>query len=268
MKNKEYIISPSELSYLCEHCAYLGKNFNLYPDRISAGITQTLDGMQKDYFLGDASKIDNKLRDGTVIDPYNISFYSKILYDNKKRPFRFKGKGDAIINFKDGTAGIIDYKTSKFKEKDGKDFSKNLEKKVFEYNPQLHAYSLLYSNLETDKDFLANKSLAKKPDSITKSVTEKLRKINNIKINKTKLLGLVFVYPEQLKVNNSITVDFSHKFVEVEINFKAFLNSITNYLDILHCDTPPLPTDHCGSRHNFFFDIKKLNKNNFIDEKG
>ena len=263
MQNKEYIISPSELSYLCEHCAYLGKNYNLHPDRISAGITQTLDGMQKDYFLGDATKIDKKLKNGNVIDPYNISFYSKILYDNKNRPFRLKGKGDAIINFNDNTAGIIDYKTSKFKERDGKDFTENLNKKVNEYNPQLHAYSLLYSNLETDKDFLASKSLAKHPDSILKSVNEKLRKINIIKISKTKILGLVFVYPERLKKKNIITVDFSHKFVEVKIDFNKFINSLTNYMDVLHSDVPPLPTSHCGSRHNYFYDLKKLKKNNF-----
>ena len=81
-------------------------------------------------------------------------------------------------------------------------------------------------------------------------------------------MGLVFIYPEKLKENNLITIDFSHKFVEVKIDFKMFMKSMTDYLDILHCDAPPLPTDHCGSRHNFFFDMKKLKKSNFIDEKG
>ena len=51
-----FTISPSELSYLCNHCAYIGKNFNLYPKMISAGVTQTLDSMEKEYFLGDAKK--------------------------------------------------------------------------------------------------------------------------------------------------------------------------------------------------------------------
>jgi len=46
-----FTISPSELSYLCNHCAYIGKNFNLYPKMISAGVTQTLDSMEKEYFL-------------------------------------------------------------------------------------------------------------------------------------------------------------------------------------------------------------------------
>ena len=47
-KHKEYIINPSALSYLCNHCAYMRQNFNLYNDTISAGITQTLDGIEKD----------------------------------------------------------------------------------------------------------------------------------------------------------------------------------------------------------------------------
>ena len=33
--------------------------------------------------------------------------------------------------------------------------------KILEYSPQLHAYSLLYSNLETDEKFLAEHSKAK-----------------------------------------------------------------------------------------------------------
>ena len=96
---KIYTISPSELSYVCDHCAYMGKNFNLYPKMISAGVTQTLDSMEKEYFLGDVKKIDKNIKNGETIDPFNISFFSKILKDNNNRPFRIKGKGDAIIDF-------------------------------------------------------------------------------------------------------------------------------------------------------------------------
>ena len=80
---KEYTINPSALSYLCNHCAYLKQNFDLSNDTISAGITSTLDGIEKDYFLGDAKKIDESLDKGETIDPYNVTFYSKTLFDNK-----------------------------------------------------------------------------------------------------------------------------------------------------------------------------------------
>ena len=61
---REYIINPSALSYLCYHCAYMKQNHGLYNSSISAGITQTLDGIEKNYFLGDSSKIDKKLKNG------------------------------------------------------------------------------------------------------------------------------------------------------------------------------------------------------------
>ena len=248
---KIYTISPSELSYVCDHCAYIGKNFNLYPKMISAGVTQTLDSMEKEYFLGDVKKIDKNIKGGETIDPFNISFFSKVLKDDKNRPFRIKGKGDAIIKFEDGTSGIIDYKTSKFKEKNNKDYTKELEKKVNEYAPQLHGYSLLYSNLETDKKFLAEHSKAKKPDSIIKSVEETLKKIKKIKINKTSLLGLVFIYPEELKNKDNISIDFSFKFIEVKYDMQNFMKLLTNYLDILHDKNPPTPDENCETCNYF-----------------
>ena len=72
--------------------------------------------LKKSIFLGSSKKIDESLNKGETIDPYNVTFYSKTLFDNKKRPFRIKGKGDAIVKFEDGSCGIIDYKTSKLKK--------------------------------------------------------------------------------------------------------------------------------------------------------
>ena len=174
MKNKEYIISPSALSYLCNHCQYLIQNYELYNKSISAGITTTLDGIEKEYFLGDCKKIDKNLPKGEVIDPYNNSFFSKILTDKDGRTYRFKGKADAIIKFDDGEYGIIDYKTSKFKANPNKkDYfkEKNLQEKIDEYNPQLHAYYLLYSNLETNEDFLRKQYQKSYPTSKEPKIT-------------------------------------------------------------------------------------------------
>ena len=56
---------------------------------------------------------------------------------------------------------LIDYKTSKFKEKNGGNYRSDLLKKVKEYSHQLHCYALLYSNLETDKEFLKLHTRAK-----------------------------------------------------------------------------------------------------------
>ena len=264
---KEYIINPSALSYLCNHCAYLKQNFNLSNDTISAGITSTLDGIEKEYFLGSSKKIDESLNKGETIDPYNVTFYSKTLFDNKKRPFRIKGKGDAIVKFEDGSCGIIDYKTSKFKKNTLKksDSFKNsdLEKKINEYDPQLHAYYLLYSNLETDFDFLkliyTNKYPKSKEPKITEGVNRTLNRIKEISVEHAKIFGLVFIYPEESDFKEGINIKFSHKFEKVEINIKRFLEKITAYLDMLYEKSPPKPPNECGCHmHKFFYDEKKL----------
>jgi len=267
-KNKEYVINPSALSYFCAHCEYLKQNYELYNSSIAAGITQTLDSLEKNYFLGDCKKIDLSLPAGKVIDPYNNTFFSKILEDNKGRPFRIKGKGDAIIKFEDETCGIIDYKTSKFKKNENKtDYFKqeDLEKKINEYNPQLHAYYLLYSNLEKDNDFLREQYIrryrAKKEETIINGVQKILDKIKDVEVDKAKLFGLVFIYPEGGDFTDGINVKMSHKFCEVPIDMKNFIQRITDYLDIMHQDQPPPPPEQCNNciMHKHFYDETKLN---------
>lgn len=273
IKKEDYIISPSDLSYICPHCAYLKQNYNLYDKGISVGILQTLDPMEKKYFLGDTKKISSNIPKGEIIDPYNEVFFSKILLDNNKKSFRIKGKCDALVSFKDGSSGVIDYKTSKFKEQDGKDYKKQLTEKIKQYDPQLHAYSLLYSNLETDIDFLKQHSRATRPESIKKSINNKLEKINKISIKKTSLLGLVFVYPENMIVKNGITINFSHHYENIKLNMDKFEKFLTNYFDMLDQKKPPsIPKEcrdmnnrkHCVAR-DFFYDeekLEKLKKNN------
>lgn len=252
-KDQIFNIRPSALSYFCPRCAYDSQINDLEYSGISAGITQTLDGIEKNYFLGDCKKIDVSLDEGKVIDPYNITFYSKVLLDNKDRRFRIKGKGDAIIKFKDGTCGIIDYKTSKFKKRNKKDYQfkeEHLEKKISEYDPQLHAYYLLYSNLEDDHVFLKSLSSAKSENAIESSLQKKLEQIREISVGKPKIFGLVFVYPETEEENlriktNSINVNFSYKYCPVQINLGNFMKKITSYLDLMFETSPPIRNKKC-----------------------
>ena len=48
--NRIYTISPSDLTYICYHCAYLKKNYDLQNKGISAAVTNTLDGIEKKSF--------------------------------------------------------------------------------------------------------------------------------------------------------------------------------------------------------------------------
>ena len=273
---KIYVISPSELSYICYHCAYLKHNYALEDRGISAGITGELDSIQKKYFLGDVKKVDNSIPDGEVIDPdfKNESFISKVLKDNKQRSFRIKGKGDALVKFKDNTFGVIDYKTSKFKEKNGSDYSLDLKIKTNEYEPQLHAYSLMYSNLEKDETLLRENDkgtkMGWKNETIEKRVKERIEKIKEIEISSTSLLGLVFVYPEEIVDGNRLNIHFSHTFQQVTYNPEKFMKLITNYIDNLEQEKVPAVPEKCKDTtkqqhcymHSFFFDEEKLERIN------
>lgn len=266
-----YVISPSELSYICEHCNYLNQNYGLKNSGVSAGVTQTLDGMQKDYFLGDCKKISDELPEGKVIDPYNLSFFSKELVDNNGRKFRLKGKCDALVKYDDGSTGIIDYKTSKFEKKDSKDYSfkeKDLLKKAAEYTPQIQAYHMLYANLETDENFLKNyhriRFRVKDNDKINRSYYANLAKIDEIKINSLGKSGLVFIYPKELKSLQNLDIQFTFKFIEVDATTKKFMELITNYLQMLNSKNPPEPPESCAPKdcglHKKLFDKKQLSK--------
>lgn len=273
MKNRVYIINPSELSYPCPHCQFLRQNYKYYNSGVSAGVTQTLDGMQKDFFTGDSKKIDEEIPDGTVYDPTYYTFSSIILNDNKDRPFRIRGKCDALIKFKDKeeTSGIIDYKTSKYrsnplKKKDSFK-EEDIKKKINEYAAQLHGYELLYSNLDTNKGHLEKEWKNKYPNTKDKSKIieggEKLlATIKKIKIKKTSLMGLVFIYPYNIESKEVMDIKFSFKYFPIEIEKEKFRNSITSYIDMLEKKVPPPPPKDCGAKkcfaHKFFYNEKKL----------
>jgi hypothetical protein len=139
----------------------------------------------------------------------------------------------------------------------------------------LHAYSLLYSNLETDEDFLAEKSTAKTAESKKESVKKKLEKINNVSIKAAKTLGIVFIYPDGVIEGNRLGVYFSYQYEPLKVDMKNFKDLITNYLDVLYKKEPPPIPESCGTKtgksmkkclsHSFFYDVKKLrdlDKNN------
>ena len=132
----------------------------------------------------------------------------------------------------------------------------------------MHCYSLLYSNLETDREFLKTTSRAKKEDSIIKSIDDRLDKIKNVSIDEARFLGIVFIYPEDVLEGNKLGVYFSYKYEPLKVDMKNFMKLITNYLGILDKKDPPPVPEECGSgkamkkclSHNFFYDSEKLKK--------
>ena len=77
-KTKEYTLNPSSLSYLCYHCEYMKQNYDLYNSSISAGITQTLDGIQNIFW--DSTQIDKKPKDGKPLIHIMQHFFQIIIW--------------------------------------------------------------------------------------------------------------------------------------------------------------------------------------------
>ena len=168
------------------------------------------------------------------------------LAQESEMPRAYEVAGQLIKNVADATDKLLD-----------------LQKKVNEYDPQLHAYYLLYSNLETDFEFLKSIYQKKYPRSkepkITEGVNRTLSRIKEISVDQAKLFGLVFVYPEESSFKDGINVKFSHQFEKVDIDMKNFIQKITDYLDMLYKKNPPQPPDDCGCRmHKFFYNEERL----------
>ena len=79
-------------------------------------------------------------------------------------------------------------------------------------------------------------------------------------INKTSLLGLVFIYPEELKSNNKISIDFSFKFAEVKYDMQKFMKLLTSYLDILDNENPPDHDEDCETCNLFVSAARMANE--------
>ena len=91
-------------------------------------------------------------------------------------------------------------------------------------------------------------------------------KARNRNIKNTKLLGLLFIYPEYSSpLTNSgyqMGISFSYNFCKININMRKFIKMITDHIDMLEETNPPQPPTDCGAKncrmHRFFYDEKKL----------
>ena len=111
-------ISPSDLTYLyasCKRCFYLKYKHNLSQPKIPVGINNTLDSLFKkrlikksiNEFIKIPSPQGSIIETGKTIKSASISRSGKL-------DCYLEGKYDALIQFDDGTYGIVDFKVSKY----------------------------------------------------------------------------------------------------------------------------------------------------------
>lgn len=133
--NKSWKLSPSELTFLwdeCPRCFYLKvvRNFNR-PWSPFPKIFNRIDKLMKDYYEHKpASEISSELPEGEVKFGEKWVTSQTISFPGKHSSCFLKGKFDTVVEFSDGSYGVIDFKTTQ-----------PSPKHVPFYSRQLHAYA-------------------------------------------------------------------------------------------------------------------------------
>ncbi len=136
-------ISPSHLTYAwdsCHRCLWLQYNHSVQPP-VTMPLIGDLADMQERYFIGaKASDMHPDLPEGKVHSHGGWVISKNIIVDGKDSGFFLRGKYDLLLEFADGTFGIVDCKLQK----------NDYDKSVF-YAPQLESYAFALENPQKDE---------------------------------------------------------------------------------------------------------------------
>ncbi len=208
-----YKIRPSSLSFIyngCPRCFYLDVVHNIRQPSIPLpGIfTKMADLLKYHYEDSRTSEFNVDLPPGTVkygeeyvkSQPISVPGHSDTCF--------ISGRFDTVVEFDDGSFGVIDYKTGKPKE-DNKEL----------YGRQLHAY--------------------------THALTHPGR--NSMELTPISKLGLIYFYPEDTAQgeNGNLSYVASPHWIEIERNDEEFMNFLDGVMTILESPTPPDPAPDC-----------------------
>ncbi len=132
-------VSPSDLTYQwteCKRCFWL-KVHGVLPKPWTPfpGIFTKIDGSMKSYFEGMSTEklgkqLGVKLPEGTVRRGKEFVKSTEVMAHSRGTGFQLSGKLDSRIVFKDGTWGVVDFKTAEI-----------TETKAMMYAPQLRSYA-------------------------------------------------------------------------------------------------------------------------------
>jgi hypothetical protein len=113
-------LSPSDLTFLwdeCPRCFYLKVKQKFgRPSTPFPSIFTRIDGLMKSFYHGAlAQEMTDELPQGTIRceECWVTSQTTKLPY--RDTSFYIKGKFDAVVEFDDGTYGVVDFKTSRAK---------------------------------------------------------------------------------------------------------------------------------------------------------
>lgn len=207
-------LNPSDLTFLwdeCPRCFYLKivRGFNR-PAAPFPKIFNRIDKLMKDFFTGKPThSLSHLLPEGVVkfsekwvqSHPYTIPTHS--------HSFFIRGKLDTLVEFADGTFGVIDFKTSEAKP----------EHLAF-YSRQLHAYAFALENPS----------------------------IGSFSVSPISRLGLLYVEPTHLEQSNGERIAYIGKatWQECPKDIEAFLEFLGQVINVLEQPDPPSKGKECA----------------------
>ena len=205
-------LAPSSLDYkvkACPRCFYLDKKMKIKVDSFPPPVFSNFDIVQQNYFKNlNTNALSSKLPSGRIMlkDDLPGRVVSEVLQDSKGRSYIIGGRPDIVIQFDDGSYGIIDFKTTQL----------NADK-AENYKFQLEAYAQIFSH----------------PGSIKKGPTPKLDPISHI--------GILQFFPSEIFAHqeDSCHLNFAMSYVPLKRNIDEFYERIEHVLDILSLENPP-----------------------------
>jgi CRISPR/Cas system-associated exonuclease Cas4 (RecB family) len=207
-----YKLSPSDLTFLwdsCKYCFYLKVKHNIVYRGAFPSIFGKMTNLTSNFYQDKpTSEISLDLPPGTMKLKEKYVTSAPIPISGSSAQAYIRGRFDAVIEFEDGSYGVLDYKTS-----DAKD-----EHAAF-YSGQLSAYAYALENPAP----------------------------NALHISPVSRLGLFVVTPERFEMSMNGDTVFVNKttWVEVQRDDEAFLSLIGEILAILEAPTPPESAKGC-----------------------
>ena len=214
MTNKDLVFnfSPSEFAFDyegCKKCYYHKKVNNIVLKTPFPGAFSKFDREQKKYYNNKSSKIiSSSLDEGVIVSDYNKKLFSKVLHDNKDRPFTLGGFIDAYIKHKDSYT-VIDFKTTTISDN-----------QPTIYKSQLQSYAVIMEN----------------------------PKEGSLKLNPITNLGILCFEPSNIiNVNKKdCEVKMTTKWFDVKRDDKELIAYITKIQDLLYDDKIPKSDENCN----------------------
>jgi hypothetical protein len=208
-----YKLSPSDLTFSwdeCKYCFYMKVKHNIAVRTPFPGIFGKMANLTSEFYQGrPAREISQTLPAGSVKYREKFVKSAPISFPGVASQCYISGRFDAVIEFDDGTYGIVDYKTAEAKDEH-----------VAFYVRQLTAYAYALENP-------APGALALSPVSI---------------------MGLFVITPERYEQIPGGEMVYVNKrtWMDVPRDDRAFLAFLGEVMAVLDSPTPPPSSEECG----------------------